>query len=49
MEYMGGDIEIRKRMDVIKEELQEKEEELEVEEELVQVLIVKERKINDEL
>lgn len=49
MEHMGGDTETRKRMDAIKEELQEKEEELEAEEELAQALIVKERKTNDEL
>ena len=49
MEHMGRDVETQKRMDAIKEELMEKEEELEDLEQLTQALIVKERKCNDEL
>lgn len=51
MKHMGedGDVEMKKKMDTIKEELKDKEEELEGLELLNQALIVKERKSNDEL
>ncbi|KAG8471492.1 hypothetical protein CXB51_036162 [Gossypium anomalum] len=51
MEYMNGDgdADTKKRMDVIQDELKEKEEELEDLEDLNQALIIKERKSNDEL
>jgi len=50
MKHIGeGDHEEKKKMDAIKEELEEKEDELEGLEELQQTLVVKERKTNDEL
>ncbi|KAK9279462.1 hypothetical protein L1049_013141 [Liquidambar formosana] len=51
MKHMGedGDIDVKKKMDTIKEDLKEKEDELEGMELLNQALIVKERKSNDEL
>ncbi|XP_028775760.1 protein INVOLVED IN DE NOVO 2-like [Neltuma alba] len=51
MNHMGEDedIKVKKEMDKIKEDLKDKEEELEAVEELQQTLIVKERKTNDEL
>ncbi|KAI9081871.1 hypothetical protein K1719_036133 [Acacia pycnantha] len=51
MNHMGEDedIKVKKEMDKIKEDLKDKEEELEAMEELQQTLIVKERKTNDEL
>ncbi|KAK6926981.1 Zinc finger-XS domain, partial [Dillenia turbinata] len=51
MQHMGEDedIELEKKMDAIKDELQEKEEELEDMEALNQALIVKNFKSNDEL
>jgi len=44
-----GDMEAKKKMDAIAEDLKLKEEELDHMEELNQTLIVKERKTNDEL
>ncbi|GAA0175003.1 endoribonuclease [Lithospermum erythrorhizon] len=44
-----GDMETKQRMESIKEELKDKEEELESFEDLNQALIIKERKTNDEL
>ncbi|GMN24163.1 hypothetical protein TIFTF001_000447 [Ficus carica] len=51
MKHMGGDedLKLKKEMDEIKENLKEKEEEMEALEELNQALIVKERRSNDEL
>lgn len=51
MKHMGedGDMEVKKNMDAIKEDLKEKEEELESMEALQQALVIKERKSNDEL
>ncbi|XP_020541399.1 factor of DNA methylation 4 isoform X2 [Jatropha curcas] len=51
MKHMGEDedMEVKKKMDVIREELKEKEEELDAMETLNQTLIVKERMNNDEL
>ncbi|XP_059642814.1 protein INVOLVED IN DE NOVO 2-like [Cornus florida] len=53
MKHIGegeeGDTAVKKKMDVIQEDLKEKEEELENLEALSQALIVKERKSNDEL
>ncbi|KAK7335776.1 hypothetical protein VNO80_27811 [Phaseolus coccineus] len=50
MKHIGeGDYEEKKKKDAIKVELEDKEEELEVLEELLQTLVVKERKTNDEL
>ena len=51
MKHMGedGDMEVKKNMDAIKEDLKEKEEELEHMEALQQALVIKERKSNDEL
>ncbi|XP_023904334.1 factor of DNA methylation 4 [Quercus suber] len=51
MKHMGedGDMEVKKNMDAIKEDLKEKEEELENMEALQQALVIKERKSNDEL
>lgn len=51
MKHMGEDedLEVKSKMDTIRQELKEKEEELEVLEDLNQALIVKERKTNDEL
>jgi small-conductance mechanosensitive channel len=43
------DLDIRAKMDTLRQELKEKEEELRGLEELNQALIVQERKINDEL
>ncbi|KAL9405129.1 hypothetical protein Peur_002101 [Populus x canadensis] len=43
------DLDIRAKMDTVRQELKEKEEELRGLEELNQALIVQERKINDEL
>jgi len=49
--HMGEDedLDIRAKMDTLRQELKEKEEELRGLEELNQALIVQERKINDEL
>jgi len=49
--HMGEDedLDIRAKMDTVRQELKEKEEELRGLEELNQALIVQERKINDEL
>ncbi|KAK7839653.1 protein involved in de novo 2 [Quercus suber] len=51
LKHMGedGDMELKKNMDAIKEDLKEKEEELEHMEALQQALVIKERKSNDEL
>lgn len=51
MKHMGGDedLKLKKEMDEIKENLKEKEEEMEALEELNQALIIKERRSNDEL
>lgn len=51
MEHMSedGDMEVKRKMDAIREDLMEKEEELEGSEALQQALVIKERKSNDEL
>ncbi|CAK7325914.1 unnamed protein product [Dovyalis caffra] len=51
MQHMGEDedLDVKKKMDTVREELKEKEEELEGLEQLNQALIIKERKSNDEL
>ncbi|KAF7805449.1 factor of DNA methylation 4 [Senna tora] len=51
MQHMGEDedVELKKKMDAIRQELTEKEEDLEAMEELQQTLVVRERKTNDEL
>lgn len=49
MKHMDEDMEIKKKMDEIEENLKEKIEELDGVEALNQALIVKERKTNDEL
>ncbi|EXC10668.1 hypothetical protein L484_025250 [Morus notabilis] len=51
MKHMGADedMKLKKEMDEIKENLKEKEEEMEALEELNQALIIKERRSNDEL
>lgn len=45
----GGDEEMKKKMESLKEDLKDKEEEFETLEDLYQTLVVKERKVNDEL
>lgn len=50
MKHIGeGDIEEKKKLDEIKLELEDKEEELKEHEDLQQTLVVRERKTNDEL
>lgn len=51
MKHMSesGDTDAKKKMEAIKEDLKDKEEELEGMEEMNQALIIKERKLNDEL
>lgn len=51
MKHMGEDedLDVKKKMDTVREELKEKEEELDGLEQLNQALIIKERKTNDEL
>lgn len=51
MKHMGedGDMEAKKKMDAIAEDLKVKEEELDDTEALNQALIIQERKTNDEL
>ena len=51
MKHMGEDedLDVKKKMDTVREELKEKEEELDGLELLNQALIIKERKTNDEL
>lgn len=51
MKHLGADkdMKLKKEMDEIKENLKEKEEEMEALEELNQALIIKERRSNDEL
>jgi hypothetical protein len=51
MKHMGEDedLDVKKKMDTVREELKDKEEELDGLEQLNQALIIKERKTNDEL
>ncbi|KAG6760067.1 hypothetical protein POTOM_036568 [Populus tomentosa] len=51
MKHMGEDedLDVKKKMDTVREELKEKKEELDGLEQLNQALIIKERKTNDEL
>uniref|UniRef100_A0A2N9G5T3 Factor of DNA methylation 1-5/IDN2 domain-containing protein n=1 Tax=Fagus sylvatica TaxID=28930 RepID=A0A2N9G5T3_FAGSY len=51
MEHMSedGDMEVKRKMDALREDLMEKEKELEGSEALQQFLVIKERKSNDEL
>ena len=51
MRHMGedGDVELKKKMDAVEQDLREKEQDLEDLESLSQTLIIKERQSNDEL